>query len=693
MNHEPNFRKQQKVDDFLLDEPLGAGQDGEVWRATRLLIGKRCAIKFLKSALEDDKRERFEREIRILAQLDHPHIVAIQDRGQAWNPVTEEIVPYYVMEFVSGVPLCEALSSFPGEEQLDAACGLLAQVLSALEVAHSLGISHGDIKSANVLVLPTTRIAKLSDFGFGISSGEAASKRGEYPSSSYRAPGHFNPAQADLYRLGKTFRDCLNRLPELRPERGRSALQALLDGLIATPEGTSIADVVARLKSIPKLAETDRLFFEEMSDAVPELVDLPEKAIRLRDPLHGDVFFTQRVIEIIDTPIFQHLREINSLPSAGFLYPSLSISRFEQALGEYSSLTKALRALVRNSAGDAITSAHLRGALLTSLVRHAGQTPFAAQMQEAMQTWSASPENRAAELLLETPLKDVIAEKWELDPALIGGLVRRSRPDGVLRTPTWSLMSSILDGPLAPSQLDALQRVSFKAGLTVSLDDRLYQGLAASPAGDELVVKESFLSNVEDLLRAKYFLSERVLWHSITRSANRMLISAFADLEMHGADLTSHVALGDSAFLAKCAEEAEKTRADKAAYLLQEYRHRRLFKRALVVDLSAQIAPIDETARREIENTIAQIVGVDSDSAQILLDMPRRFMIQSPSVLLHDERIVSAAELSPGIAVVIEQMGRLASRVALFVSREVRARFAKHGEVVSRLIAERIRVI
>jgi serine/threonine protein kinase len=66
MKRRPDFKTEQKIDDFKLEKLLGTGQDGEVWQARRLSIGKRCALKFLNSTDDQDKLDRFEREIHIL---------------------------------------------------------------------------------------------------------------------------------------------------------------------------------------------------------------------------------------------------------------------------------------------------------------------------------------------------------------------------------------------------------------------------------------------------------------------------------------------------------------------------------------------------------------------------------------------------------------------------------------------------
>ena len=103
----------------------------------------------------NDKIGKFTRDIKILATPQ-----AIQERR--------------------AIELQEAIAEAEPDEQFDMVITFLRQILSALEVVHRMGICHGDIKSANILVLPEYNIAKLADFGFGLLPGENRS-RSEYP--------------------------------------------------------------------------------------------------------------------------------------------------------------------------------------------------------------------------------------------------------------------------------------------------------------------------------------------------------------------------------------------------------------------------------------------------------------------------------------------------------------------------------
>jgi serine/threonine protein kinase len=116
---------------YRITAKLGEGGMGEVYRATDTRLGRDVAIKVAK----DQFSERFEREARAVAALNHPNICHLYDVGPN----------YLVMELVEGAPL-------KGPLPLDKAIEYAGQILDALDAAHKKGITHRDLKPANILV-------------------------------------------------------------------------------------------------------------------------------------------------------------------------------------------------------------------------------------------------------------------------------------------------------------------------------------------------------------------------------------------------------------------------------------------------------------------------------------------------------------------------------------------------------------
>jgi len=143
---------------YVLIEKIGVGGMGEVWRATDTTLGRDVAIKMLPEALAADPERlaRFDREARVLASMNHPHIAGIHGMHAA------DGVRFLAMELVEGQELAQriAAGAIPVEEALPIAI----QIATALEYAHERGIVHRDLKPTNVKITPGGD-AKVLDFG------------------------------------------------------------------------------------------------------------------------------------------------------------------------------------------------------------------------------------------------------------------------------------------------------------------------------------------------------------------------------------------------------------------------------------------------------------------------------------------------------------------------------------------------
>jgi eukaryotic-like serine/threonine-protein kinase len=142
---------------YEIQSPLGAGGMGEVYRARDTRLERTVAIKVLNAQLvaSTELRARFEREAKIVSQLQHPNICVLHDVGN------EGPIDYLVMEFLQGESLAERLRKgpLPAEQVLTIAI----EIADALEKAHRAGVVHRDLKPGNVML--TKSGAKLLDFG------------------------------------------------------------------------------------------------------------------------------------------------------------------------------------------------------------------------------------------------------------------------------------------------------------------------------------------------------------------------------------------------------------------------------------------------------------------------------------------------------------------------------------------------
>ena len=143
----------------LGDRPLlGAGGMGEVYRARDTKLRRDVAVKILPRSFttDPDRMARFEREARMLASLNHPHIGAIYGLEEA------DGIRALVLELVDGLTLAERIER--GPLALKDALKIAGQIVEALDNAHEKGIVHRDLKPANIKITPEG-VVKVLDFG------------------------------------------------------------------------------------------------------------------------------------------------------------------------------------------------------------------------------------------------------------------------------------------------------------------------------------------------------------------------------------------------------------------------------------------------------------------------------------------------------------------------------------------------
>ena len=216
-----------QIGSYLILDQIGSGGMGQVYLAEHTAMRRLVALKVFPPYSADDAvaKERFLREARAAAALDHPNIVRVFDLCQ------EGRLLYLVMEYVEGISL-QALVARHGSIEVSAACSYARQIAFGLQHAHELGFVHRDIKPANLL-LDRSGIIRILDLGLVRSEADADSgltrqldSRSILGTADYVAPEQAVDSsnvdiRADLYSLGATFYFLLAGRP-LFPE-GRTA--------------------------------------------------------------------------------------------------------------------------------------------------------------------------------------------------------------------------------------------------------------------------------------------------------------------------------------------------------------------------------------------------------------------------------------------------------------------------------------
>ncbi|MEM1450727.1 MAG: protein kinase [Planctomycetota bacterium] len=235
-----------RLDAYDVQVLLGRGGMGAVYRARHRKLDRMVAIKVLRpdaaGIVEDAAAfaERFEREARVLAKLDHPNIVRIHDYGQSGGDTP---FFYLVLEYVEGATLRDLLSQ--GRLSAREALDLAPQICDALQAAHDVGVVHRDVKPENILVDAAGRV-RIADFGLAKLRGADPTAMGitrtdqVFGTAHYMAPEQMRASgqvdhRADLFSLGVVLYEMLTgELPlgRFAPPSATAAEAARLDPVV-----------------------------------------------------------------------------------------------------------------------------------------------------------------------------------------------------------------------------------------------------------------------------------------------------------------------------------------------------------------------------------------------------------------------------------------------------------------------------
>jgi serine/threonine-protein kinase len=239
---------------YRIERYIGRGGMGVVYLAQHQHLGRRVALKLLAPELAGDEsfRERFVRESRVAAKVDHPNVIPIYEANEV------DGVYFIAMRYVDGVDLREILRT-AGPLNLERALSMLTQVAGALDAAHEQGLVHRDVKPGNILVVSGSDHCYITDFGLtkAVSSTSGFTATGTVVGTTdYMAPEQIEGKQldrrTDVYSLGCVFYEMLAGVAPFRRETDmavmwahmqepppsvtarRPDLPSALDGVIAT---------------------------------------------------------------------------------------------------------------------------------------------------------------------------------------------------------------------------------------------------------------------------------------------------------------------------------------------------------------------------------------------------------------------------------------------------------------------------
>ena len=336
---------------------------------------------------------------------------------------------------------------------------------------------------------------------------------------------------------------------------------------------------------------------------------VPDQVV-VRDPVHGDIALTHEEVSLLDTPEMQRLRGIRQLGAAYLVYPGAMHSRFEHSLGTLYWAERILQVLAQEEGGvDAGDRRTIRFAALLHDVSH---IPFGHTFEDERALFGRH--DRPARLRLFLERGELGARLDRLDPGAAVKALLSGGESGWRR--------DVVAGSLDADLLDYLRRDAYFCGLPKAYDDRIVRSFArvGGRLGLDLrqggLDREDVRTEAVELLRLRYFLTERVYYHHAKLAAGAMVAKA-VELAVEAGALAEEdiYPLDDAGLIARLCRSG-----DDPAGLAEDFSRRRLVKRAYVLTQggagpSGQDALLrrfrERAGRREAERELARATGID----------------------------------------------------------------------------------
>ena len=265
----------RSIGPYQLEEQIGRGAMGAVYRAEHTRLKRKVALKVLPSelAISDNRLRRFQREMEAVGRLDHPNIVRATDAGD------ENGVHYLVMELVDGLDLAQILDR-RGPLDVGSASEIVRQVATGLAHIADNRLVHRDIKPSN-LILTQSGDVKILDLGIAMLHEEEADTRATATGVTIGTPDYIAPEQidgasdvdirADIYSLGCTFYNLLAGAPPFSGPDSSTRVAKLIAQVTQTPP-----PINTRRPDVPReiLQVIDRMMAKRPCDRQQSLDDI-----------------------------------------------------------------------------------------------------------------------------------------------------------------------------------------------------------------------------------------------------------------------------------------------------------------------------------------------------------------------------------------------------------------------------------
>lgn len=628
------FNEGDVVGGWTVLNALGEGTFGRVYRVSRAEQAGAMKVLFDQSAPALD---RLRNEAAVLREFDHPGIPSLLDEDLDAQP------PFIVMALAAGTSVTEWLNehneagSFPGDIEALTICKRLLSILTYL---HRTGAVHRDIKDANVLRTPDSRVS-LIDFGFCKPAGTADIRNSDSffrvgaarfsPPAKLASPGTA-VASHDVFAVGVLgYLMLTRRFPWSTPTGDFGDLRelqlstrpqpiAVLNSTVRPQVSKFLMDLIdiddrRRPTADAALARAEEVLQDISSQGgvprlIPAFIHLPHVT---RDPLYGDIRLTEYEWSILATPEMQRLRWIRQLGLTNLVFTGAEHSRLSHALGSLHRVEQILRTIEATSGTPVDPEARLT-ARLFALVHDVTHIPFGHTLEDELGFFVPHDLNE------ERLRRLVFAASSNLGKALRQetiGLTVMSHLRGDASIHERTSIKELVSGTTGADVLDYIDRDAIYCGLDHRVDSAIFRQFRLHQAnGDDPMIVSLLYGKhgvridrsfaVEDLLNVRYAMFLKVYTHPRKAAASALLGNALSGAlrpargnpEITERELED---LGDESFLYRLAESRRKGVATLARALRRRQLPAGAYRAALLLSEDPTVTEYEnrQTALRE----------------------------------------------------------------------------------------------
>jgi len=390
-----------------------------------------------------------------------------------------------------------------------------------------------------------------------------------------------------------------------------------------------------------------------------------ERVLRVRDPIHGLVPYSEHEESVMNTPVFQRLRGIRQLALAELVYPGARHSRFEHSIGT-------MHVAGRLAVTLGMPDDEIDVVRLAALLHDVGHGPFSHLAEHCLDQFTDNELFTGQHQIHERISAQIIKEDKNLGRALAPDMVS-SIVDVILHGPRRSVTNDIVSGPVDADKLDYLLRDSYFAGVRYGVFDldRIVEEAVPIGEGESMGFSEGAVWAIEQLLLAKHHMTTQVYGHKLRLITDAMVVRGVELAAEEDGSIRNLFAYdGSSEFLSSwkrlddarlCALIAQ-SKSERARSMFERLAKRRLLKKGVSINLGRDVPDIrvrnklmrlEGDAKKEVEEAIsAALPDIDVKPWEVIIN---RRSLKSPTIK------GSQLEIDPDTIYIVDSGGNVDS--------------------------------